>query len=171
MNTDFHAWRKELLLTGDIVPDRDTSVSSKEAEQRFTRYVEMVYAVRGNEGIETFIALVDSLQSDQDYGAYQSTFSALWRFPARVSAQGLLVALPRLMKRRRDSAGDILGQLANNWMGEDGPNPLTAFRDALALTDAETRKTIMDFVAHQEDEGWLDGRRKGVIRPSRAEVI
>jgi hypothetical protein len=49
MSSDFDLWRKELLQTGDIVQDGDTSVPQQEKEKRFNRYVEMVKAVSGQE--------------------------------------------------------------------------------------------------------------------------
>jgi hypothetical protein len=46
MSSDFDLWRKELLQTGDIVQDGDTSVPQQEKEKRFNRCVEMVKAVK-----------------------------------------------------------------------------------------------------------------------------
>ena len=65
MTDDFQTWRSELLHTGDIIQDGDKSVSQPESEQRFNRYIEMLDAVSGQEGIETFIAIVDSLQASR----------------------------------------------------------------------------------------------------------
>ena len=90
MSSDFDLWRKELLQTGDIVQDGDTSVPQQEKEKRFNRYVEMVKAVSGQEGVEAFITLVESLQAKDDYGAYETTYGALWRFPPGVAARGLV---------------------------------------------------------------------------------
>ena len=165
MNTTFDAWREELLFTSNIVQDGDKSVPQPEAERRFNRYVELLDAVTGAEGVETFIAIVDSLQAEQDYGAYQRTYNTLWRFPPRVAAQGLISALPSLIQRQHNCAGDILAQLGNATPGR-GDDVLLAFRQALASATPQTRAAIMDFVIPEEDDGWLDGRRKGVIRPT-----
>ena len=105
MSNDFDLWRKELLQTGGIVQDGDTSVPQEVAEKRFNRYVEMVEAVSGQEGIEAFMTLIESLQAKDDYGAYETTYRALWRFPPGVVAHGLVAALPRLIQRQPDRAG------------------------------------------------------------------
>jgi hypothetical protein len=167
MSTNFETWRKELLLTGNIVQDDDDSVPQQEREERFNRYMQMVESVSGSEGIEAFSTLVDSLQAEDDYGAYQTTHLALRRFPARIAAVGLISSLPQLIERHRDCAGDILAQLANSTRSEDLAR-LSAFCDALEESSAATRKTIMDFVIEEENSGWLDGRRRGVIRPKSA---
>ncbi len=167
MSTTFDAWRKELLFTGNIVQDGDESVPQPDREERVNRYVEIVEAVTGSEGVDTFVALLDSLQAEEDYGVYQTTYRALRRFPASVAAQGLLAAFPRLIERHRDCAGDILAQLANAAREEDLA-ALFSFRDALGSSSAVVQKAIMDFVLAEEESGWLDGRRRGVIRPTNA---
>jgi len=161
---DFDFWRKELLFTGNIVQDGDESVSQSDREQRFNRYLEMIDAVCGDEGVEGFVALMDSLQAEDDYGAYQSTYGALRRFPSKVAAQGLTTALPSLIVRHRDCAGDILCQLANGTSIQSQAT-LSEFQKELAKADAQTQAAIMGFVAREENGGWLDGRRKGLIRP------
>jgi hypothetical protein len=165
MSTTFDTWRDELLFTGNIVQDGDESVPWPDREQRFNRYVELLDAVTGAEGIDTFVAIVDSLQAEQDYGAYQRTYNTLWRFPPHVAAQALISALPSLIQRQRNCAGDILAQLGNATPG-NGDDVLLAFRQALASASPQPRATIMDFVTREENDGWLDGRRKGVIRPA-----
>ena len=163
MSTNFDLWRRELLLTGDIIQDGDMPAPQQERGKRFKRYIEMVEAVSGQEGVETFIVLIESLQAKNDYGAYQNTFGALWRFPPNVAAQGLIAALPGLVERHPDYAGDILARLANATHHE-GLAVLSAFRNALRAAPADAQKTIMDFVIREEAGGWLDSRRKGVIR-------
>lgn len=163
MSSSFDLWREELLRTGDIVQDEDTSVPQEEKEKRFNRYVEMVEAVTGHEGVDAFTSLIDSLQAKDDYGAYETIYRALWRFPSTVAAQGLVAALPRLVEHQPDRAGSILGNLANSTRDQDVAI-LSAFRDALGSAPADVQKAIMDFIVRQENGGWLDGPRKGVIR-------
>ncbi len=163
-HADFDSWRKELLFTGNIVQDGDKSVSWPDREQRFNRYLEIVEAVSGSEGIEAFIALIDSMQSKDDYGAYQATQRALGRFPAGVAAKGLVGALSGLINRQRDWAGELLCGIANASSAESRTF-LSAFRKELAKADAQAQAVIMNFVIQEEDGGWLDGRRKGVIKP------
>lgn len=164
MSTAFELWREELLSTGNIVQDDDDSVPQPEQERRFNRYVELLDAVTGSEGIETFVALVDSLQAEQDYGAYAQTYNTLWRFPPILAAQGLIVALPALIQRQENCAGNILCTLGNATPGR-GDNLLFAFNQALAAASPPARAAIMDFVTREENDGWLDGPRKGRIRP------
>lgn len=162
---DFNSWREELLFTGNIIQDDDESVSQLEKEKRFNRYIELVDSVTGTEGVEAFLALIESLRAKDDYGAYQGTYSALRRFPPVVVAKGLIAALPGLIHRQPEYAGDILSQVANSTSGE-GLALLSAFRKEFAKAKTSTRKVIEDFVTQEENGGWLDGRRKGVIRPS-----
>jgi hypothetical protein len=161
---DFDSWRKELLFTGNIVQDGDNSVPQADRDQRFNRYVELVDTIRGNEGVEVFVELMNSLQAKDDYGAYQGTYQALRRFPPAVAAKGLTAALPALISRQRDCAGDILCQLANATSTE-ARAALSEFRRELAKADAQTQTVIMSFVGREENGGWLDGRRKGLIKP------
>jgi hypothetical protein len=163
MNSDFDQWREELLQTGNIVQDGDTAVPQEEKEKRFNIYVEMVKAVSGQEGREAFITLVESLQAKDDYGAYQATYGALWRFPPSVAAHGLIASLPRLVERHPDYAGDILAQLANATRDQDLAF-LSAFRGALGSAPADAQNAILDFIIREENNGWLDGPRRGVIR-------
>ena len=57
----------------------------------------MEQGISGQEGIEAFITLVESKQAKDDYGAYETTYGALRRFPAGVAARGLVASLPRLV--------------------------------------------------------------------------
>lgn len=163
MSTAFQDWRKELLFVGNIVQDGDKSVPQPEVEERFNRYVQMVDSVTGNEGVEAFSALVDSLQAKDDYGAYQSTYGALRRFPVTVAAQGLVEALPRLIGRHRECAGDILAQLANGTKGA-GFARLSAFRNALAESPVAVQKVIMDISNWSFNHGPILPREPGRSR-------
>ena len=78
---DFDAWRRELLLTGDLVQDGDDSVSDDEAGRRYDRYVALADMVDGTEGPRTVHALIASLRAEEDYGAHQAIYGALQRFP------------------------------------------------------------------------------------------
>lgn len=161
----FPTWREELLFYGNIVQDGDNSVGEPEAVRRANHYAEMLDAVSGSEGVDTFIALVDSLQAEHDYGAYQGTYNVLWRFSPSIAAQGLVAALPDLIRRSRDLAGNVLCGFANAATGS-GYDHLLAFKRALGSASAETQAVIMDFVSREEEDGWLDGSRKAVIRPA-----
>ncbi len=55
---DCAAWHVELMRTGRIPPDSDTTVDPDQAELDCRRYVELVGMVRGDEGREVFDALL-----------------------------------------------------------------------------------------------------------------
>jgi len=104
----------------------------------------------GQRGIEAFIAVLDSLQAKQDYGAYQRTYGILRRFPPSVAAQGLGAAIARLIERQPDCAGDILSQLADHHTKRNLA-VLSAFKSALAAASADAQKAIMDFVIRERE--------------------
>lgn len=83
---DFDAWRHELLATGDLVQEGDTSVSDEEAGRRYDRYVALADMVDGTEGPRTVGALIASLRAEEDHGAHQAVYGALQRFPSRDEA-------------------------------------------------------------------------------------
>ncbi|MFI1030308.1 hypothetical protein [Streptomyces sp. NPDC020951] len=62
---DFGAWRRELLWTGELVQDSDTSVPEEEAGYRFDRYVEPADMVDGTEGPTAVQALIASLRAEE----------------------------------------------------------------------------------------------------------
>jgi hypothetical protein len=112
----------------------------------------------GKEGGRVFTALLESLQSDEDHGAYQSTFRALHRFPPRVFARTLVGRLPALIQRNRDWAGEILCGATDE--------ALVALNRELAKVDNGLRNSIMTFVREEEQPGgWLE-ECAGSIRPS-----
>jgi hypothetical protein len=148
---DIDAWRDEILAVSNIVQDDDESVSDEEAERRFNRFIELVDAVRGDEPDDAFLTLLETLEDQADYGAYESVFQALLRFsPAR---RGRLVAqgvLP-LLRCTPELAGDVLSQLA---LDEDAA--VVAFNRAIAGRAApEDLRALSEFIAEQEQGGWL----------------
>ncbi len=62
MIDEFENWKAELLFTGNIVQDGDDSVSDGDRQQRFMRYMDMLEAIDGSEGIEVARAIVQSMQ-------------------------------------------------------------------------------------------------------------
>jgi hypothetical protein len=70
---DFAAWRQELIFTGAIVQDGDTSVDSIEAGRRCDRYLELLDDVEGSEDQNVFQTLLDSMRVEEDYEVYEST--------------------------------------------------------------------------------------------------
>jgi hypothetical protein len=52
-------WKTELIFTGKIVQDCDTSVSDDEIEHRCLRYMELLDMVDGSEGEDVSKAVVE----------------------------------------------------------------------------------------------------------------
>jgi len=152
MDVESQAWRDELLATCDIVQDSDTGVSQEVAQRRFMRYVELIEMVTGSETRRTFQAIVDSIRSAEDYGAYESVHNALWQFPPEQFAEYLVQALPGLMRRmgRHDQVGRFLCPLT----GHGRTTHLQAFNKHLARASVDARKTILRFV--RENREWFD---------------
>lgn len=153
----FKQWRAELLHVGDIVQDADESVSWEEREARFNRYVEMIEALTGTEGSEYVLAVMESVQAENDYGAYQSAQRAAWRFGDIFYFRALIHELPRLIDTLPEWAGEFLVSIAN---AQDTPDESTirVFNDLLSNSDAATKQKIDDFIHQEEVSGWLRGR-------------
>ena len=158
---DFAAWREELLLTGAIVQDADDTVPQDERDHRFKRYVELVEAVTGDEGLAVARALIRSYQVEDDYGAYGHTYHALGRFPRPVFVEALLRELPDLIRRQPDWAGDILCGLANS-VGTRWEKDITEFRSQLHQASPIEQAAIREYIGSEEQDGWLKNRR-GVL--------
>jgi len=158
---DFDAWRDELLATGVILQDGDDSVPWPERERRFNRYVELVDAAAGSEGLAGAVALIQSLQSKDDYGAYQATQHALGRFPTPVFVAALIQELPALIQRQPDWAGELLCSLANS-VGTRFEPDIAEFRSQLSRAPRATQDAVGAFLRQEEQDGWLKHRR-GVL--------
>jgi hypothetical protein len=128
------------------------------------RYIELLDAVDGTEGIDAARAIIQSIQASDDYGAYQTTQHALGRFPPSVSLQALIVELPALIERQRDWAGELLCGLANA-VGTEWEPDIDEFNALLAQTPGPSRKVITEFISVEEERGWLK-HRVGVLRAS-----
>jgi hypothetical protein len=163
MAFDLIAWKEELLFTGRIVQDGDSSVTPEEAHRRFLRYVELVEQLDGSEGSDVIAALFQSIQMKDDYGAYQTMYRIMARFPDQQFIDKLVAELPSLIKRQSDWAGDFLVGLAN------GKNTkwdylIGMFNDAVAKASSEIRRPIVEYVRSQEPSGWFR-KRVGVLCP------
>ena len=156
----------ELIFTGDIVQDSDKSIPWPEREDRFNRYVELLDAIKGDEGCEVAKALVRSMQAKQDYGAYQTTQHALGRFPSGVYISAILAELPTLIQNNPDWAGELLCSLANS-VGTKWESDIDLFNKELMVYDSESAEIIRKYIADQENDGWL-GHRVGILGRSLA---
>jgi hypothetical protein len=160
---DFGAWRDELLFTGRIVQDADKSVDPAEAHRLFMRYIELMEQLNGSEGPTALTALIQSVQMRDDYGAYQTTFLVMWRFPEKELMQVVVQELPDLIARQPDWAGDLLVSIANG-QGGRWDYQITMFNEAVASAPGPVRRAIVDYVRGQESSGWFK-HRVGVLCP------
>ena len=153
----FKIWRDKLLFVGNIVQDEDDTVPSDEAELRFNTYIEMLESITGTEGEEYALAIFESVQAIEDYGAYQTTGRAAWKFGEEVYCKALIHELPRLIKSLPYWAGDFLVSIANGKETEY-ESTIHTFNRLLSISSTEVKKLINDFIQSQEQSGWLEHR-------------
>jgi hypothetical protein len=163
MKLDHSTWKSELLFTGRIVQDGDKTVDPDEAHRRFLRYIELVEEVDGSEGADALVALFQSVQMKDDYGAYQTTYRIMGRFPDELFAKVFVQELPSLILRQPDWAGDFLVGIANG-QGGKWDYQIKMFNDAVAAAPAEVQRPIIDYIREQELSGWFR-HRVGVLCP------
>lgn len=117
----------------------------------------------GSEGPTALAALVQSIQMRHDFGAYQTTFRVMWRFPEKELMQILVQELPDLIARQPDWAGDLLVSIANG-QGGKWDYQIAMFNDTVASASGPVRRAIVDYVRAQEPSGWFE-HRVGVLCP------
>jgi|SRR6185369_12480578 len=159
---EFEAWREELLFTGRIVADSDDSIPPDEKERRCRRYVELVDMAHGVWEERVFEALVDSLQVDYDYEVYETTIGVITAFPSDSFGPWMVKALPGLIGRQPERAGDFLSLMVNYHRKATSPalvGHLAAFVRALTQAPDDIRREIRAFIAEQERQGWLRDKR------------
>lgn len=154
MPTAFELWKAELLIVGNIAQDGDTATPPDEAQRRFERYCAMLDALTGAEGAQYALAIVQSVQAEHDYGAYQTANRAAWRFGEQAYCAALLQELPRLIATLPDWAGDFLVGIANG-AGTPHAPAITCFNTLLAAAPPAERALIAAFIAAEEDDGWF----------------
>ena len=163
MAFEFSTWKEELLFTGRIVQDGDDSVPPEEAHRRFLRYVELVEQLDGSEGSEALTALFQSIQMKDDYGAYQTTYHVMARFPDKQFTNVFVDELPNLIARQPSWAGDFLVGLANG-VGGKWDYQIVMFNDAVAAAPPDIQRSIINYIRSEEKSGWL-ARRVHVLCP------
>ncbi|MFO6421802.1 hypothetical protein [Motilimonas sp. KMU-193] len=154
---NFAKWKEELLFVGNIVQDSDDSVSCGESELRFNRYIEMLDSLSGNEGSEYALAIFQSIQAVDDYGAYQTAGKVAWKFGEEAFCASLLHELPRLIQDLPDWAGDFLVAIAN---GQDTEyqSTINLFNKLFASIPKDDQAMIYAYIASEEKSGWLSNR-------------
>lgn len=157
----FESWRAELLHVGNIVQDRDANVAAEEASHRFTRYIAMLDALKGDEGLQYAKAVFESVQAEHDYGAYQTAERAALRFGEETYCHALIAELPRLIESLPDWAGDFLVSIANA-QGTPHQSIISTFNTQLSESSPQTQRAVRAFIAQEEDDGWFS-HRVGVL--------
>jgi hypothetical protein len=154
----FEEWRRELLELGAIVQDDDASVSAEDAGALFDRYVELVQMIDGTEGSAAVEALVSSMRSENDYGAYQATHGALALFSPGEFARGVAAAI---LQTHRNHSGEVLAAVARN---DEGPREFNSY---LTQAAPDLRAELGDLVRQEELDGWLsDEGLVGKLQPT-----
>ena len=149
--TNVAQWRTEVLAASHIVQDEDETIPAEEAERRFLRFVELLGVVDGNEDEAVFQTLLECLRPQDDYGAYQTLLSALWRWPPDLRGQYAARHLQQLVELNPEMAGDVLANIGSDQVAARAFNAATA-----SLQDAE-RRSLQAFIEQEEaDGGWLD---------------
>ncbi len=155
------SYSKELVFTGNIIQDSDNSIDPDESERRFNRYIELLDSIEGKEGVEVAKLVIRSMRAKDDYGAYQTSQRALFRFPPEVSAQAIVDELPDLIDKNTEWAGEILCGLANEIENDETPY-ISAFSVAISRANQSVIEKIMEYIKNEEIDGWLS-HRVGVL--------
>ena len=92
-------WRTVLLHVGAGISDNETTLTSPDAARQTEAYATLCDYVCGNENTLVIRALLDSMQTGEDYGAYQPAIDAMKRFPPAMLAQQLINSLPDFFAR------------------------------------------------------------------------
>ena len=163
MIENFAAWRAELMHTGRIPPDSDTTVDPDQAERDCRRYVELVDMVRGDEGRDVFDALLASMQVPEDYEVYEATVGTLHLFKTPDVGAWLYDAWKSLAERSPERAGDLLNLLARGSFGDDA---IQRFNQAWGAAGDRRKAEMLEEVHRQEADGWLDSpAARSKLRP------
>lgn len=164
MIEDFTKWCGELMRTGRIPPDSDSTFDQEQAELDCRRYVELVEMVRGDEGRKVFDALLASMQVPEDYEVYEATVRVLHLFKTPDVGEWLYYGWDGLARRSPERAWDLLNQLARGWFSDGARN---SFNRAWGKADSKTKAAHLEAVVSQEaDDGWLESDlARGRLRP------
>ncbi|MFW5710028.1 MAG: hypothetical protein ACOCXW_01015 [Bacteroidota bacterium] len=163
MIKDIEQWKKDILFYGHIIQDDDVTVEPDEAEKRFNKYIQLIDCVEGAEDIEIAQYLIKSIQSQDDYGAYQSTMNKImFDFSPQVFSTALINELSDLINRQPDWAGDFLSSIAD-FKGTENENILQTFNNELKSSKVNHKSKIIDFIQKEEKDGWLEDK-KNVIK-------
>ncbi|PRW64743.1 hypothetical protein CEP50_02575 [Actinopolyspora mortivallis] len=156
-------WEVEIVECGDIVQDEDDTIPRVEAERRWNHYVELADSVTGDEGPEGVAAIVSSLRVQYDYGAYQSAYGALERFPPADLGKGIILAANELTRIPHDQSGDVILTLVRSPAGA-----AEAFNEVIKSFPGDVRNRIRDIVDFHESDEWLvEDEDKGIIKVPR----
>ncbi len=155
---NFDTWRNELILTGKLFQDNGVSPENLEQDEKQTkRYVELVEMAEGVNEQRVFRALIDSLQVDDDYEVYETTVGVVMSFPPKEFGLWLVEALPSLIVRQPERAGDLLSLMVNNT--RLGDNRIIDFKYALQGSPETIKNQIFSFIRQQEENGWLKNKK------------
>lgn len=88
MKIDFENWNTEL-----------EKVWSLKTEEDCVKFSDLMYSLKGNEGVSYLNKLIDAVRLKEDFGLYESLYNAIWAFPPKFVGQVLAKRLPEFHKR------------------------------------------------------------------------
>lgn len=140
---ELERWRRALVQVGSRLTWDESTVSPEDAAHGAEVYTALCTHIRGDEGRPVIQALLDSMQTGQDYGAYQPAIEALKQFPSQLLAEQLVEALPILIDRAPDRASEVIGCFLLT--DSDAPAFAQAFNHHLKHAPHQDQQAITDW--------------------------
>ncbi|WP_433398452.1 hypothetical protein [Streptomyces sp. CA-146814] len=152
------SWSDDIFTCGDL-PQENSEETAEEGARLWERYVHLADNVVGDEGIAGVVALIRSFRVEEDFEAYQSSISALQRFPREVFGAGVAESARILVGIPECWSGNILLLVVR--LGEES---IRAFNDTFASLTPESRDPLERLIDFHESNEWLaEGDEKGKL--------
>ncbi|MBZ9594686.1 hypothetical protein K7B06_06155 [Streptomyces erythrochromogenes] len=149
MSLSSSTWSDELFFCGEL-PQENSDEAMEEGSRRWERYVQLADGVAGGEGIEGVAAIIRSFRVEEDFGAYQSAFSALQRFPRPILGAGAAGSATTLARIPECWSGNILLLVVRL-----GVECIDAFNYRFAALDQVEKEELERLIAFHEANEWL----------------
>ncbi|MEU9235139.1 hypothetical protein [Streptomyces subrutilus] len=155
------SWSDEIFSCGNL-PQENIEETAEEGARLWERYVRLADEVVGDEGTAGVASLIRSLRVEEDFGAYQSSLSALQRFPRTVFGTGVAKSAATLADIPECWSGNVLLLVVR--LGQESTR---AFNDACAGLGVEDREKLERLIDFHESNEWLaeDEDRGKLILP------
>lgn len=145
---DLVEWGR-VLQDEDVVDDEARAL----AERRLDDYVALLDRVTGTEDDRVLAALLASVHPGDDYGAYETTYNAIWAFPSERVGAAIGAYLPTWLEGFDEAAVNVERMLLG--LPRD-PDAARSFRSAARAWSPDQRATTAARIAvwSREDEDW-----------------